>query len=71
MNTFEQFNALVDRIMALGINEDLAAKYASLIGDVHRLDAQGNVMVIDADDRHIATLPASVIDPADPRPSSG
>lgn len=67
--TFAQFRAMVDRIMALGISEDLAGEYASLIGDVHFLDENGNVMVFDLDGRHLATLPASIISSAEPPPN--
>ena len=71
MNSYEQYNARVDRIMSLGIVEELAAQYASLIGDIHRLDDRGNVMVVDLSGRHVATLPASILAPAAPLPSDG
>lgn len=39
------FNALIDEIMALGHNEDTAAKFARLIGDTPAFDTDGLVVV--------------------------
>jgi hypothetical protein len=66
-----EFQRLVARIAALGINEDLAGDYAAIVGDIHQFDADGNVLVIDEHGRHLATLPASVLASADPQPDDG
>jgi hypothetical protein len=62
MIELQEFRQLVARIAAVaGISEDLASDYAVLIGDIHQFDENGNVMVIDEQGRHIATLPAAVL----------
>jgi len=55
------FQALINRIMALGIPEETAGLYATLIGNVPKFDAAGNVMVLNLEGVHIATLPVSVL----------
>jgi hypothetical protein len=49
------FNLLVDEIMAQGIAEETAARYAELIGDTPTLDEQGRVLVLEKG-QVIATL---------------
>jgi len=56
MMTEEQFNRLVDRIMALGYDEETAADYAYRIGDTPLLDGDGNVIVRGDDGTVLAVL---------------
>lgn len=51
-----QFNALVDRIMRLGYDEDTAADYAVIIGDTPETDAAGRTIVRDESGQVLATL---------------
>ncbi len=51
----EDFNRLVDEIMAQGYDEKTAAHYAALIGDTPLTDADGNI-VVKENGREIARL---------------
>jgi hypothetical protein len=42
-----EFDLLIDRIMALGVDEEKAAVMARLIGDTPELDADGKTVVRD------------------------
>ena len=55
---FEGFCSRTDRLMrVLGIPEETASRYASLIGDVIKLDEEGWILVIDVDGTLLARLP--------------
>ena len=43
----ESFNELIDAIMGQGFDEETAAHFASLIGDLPQIDEQGNVVVME------------------------
>ena len=49
------FNRLIDEIMVNGITEDVAARYAALIGDTPVTDETGAILVID-ENKEIARL---------------
>jgi len=53
---FEQFNVMIDRIIAQGYTEDDAALFASLIGDTPQVDDGGRWLVIGSDGRILARL---------------
>lgn len=61
MMLLDGFLALVDRIKALGYDEETAAEYASLIGDTPMVDGD-QVVVIDENGQELARLPASIYD---------
>ena len=54
---FAAFCELVSEIVALGFDEETAARYASLIGDLPTSDGAGNIIVRDEQGRELAQLP--------------
>ena len=52
----ESFRALFDSIMALGLDEATAARYACQIGDTPIIDADGRIVVMDDHGKVIARL---------------
>ncbi len=56
MMTIEDFNGLVDRIQALGLREEIAALYASLIGDTPELADDEQTIVRDQSGVELARL---------------
>lgn len=56
MMTEADFNNLVDRIMALGHTEEIAAYYARLIGDTPALDEKGLTVVSDENGQVLVRL---------------
>jgi hypothetical protein len=53
---FEHFSALVDAIKALGYDEETAGDYAVLISVCHCFDENGMTLVLDDDQKVLATL---------------
>ena len=56
MITPENFKRIVAAIQAQGYDEATAGHYAALIGDTPRLDADGNILVIDETGKEIARV---------------
>jgi len=49
MMEFDAFNKLVDQIMAQGHDDETAARYAGLIGDLPIRDEAGNLLVMEGE----------------------
>lgn len=53
---FDEFDALIDGIMAQGFNEETAAMYAALVGDTPILNADGRWSVVDRSGKLLAII---------------
>lgn len=54
--SFEEFNALIEGIMAQGYDEEAASYFAALIGDTPAVDKQGRWVVTDESGKLLATI---------------